>query len=232
LFSSRRRHTRSKRDWSSDVCSSDLNKGEVHLFKSLTTRLFTLLFLCGIVFVSACSSEEPEPNSVKKEEVNDREPTPGGTIVGAMYTTPAGKFNPIFYDELYEAKMFESNHETNVNQNEDLEYIPKLAKEWEVNDDQTEITLFLKKEVTWHDGEPFTAEDVVFTYQAMSDPDYVSAGGIRTAYVQPLLDYEDYASGETDEFTAVVAEDDHTVTFKFEEPNVNPLYPVSFRIIP
>src|SRR5699024_12075280 len=25
LFSSRRRHTRSKRDWSSDVCSSDLN---------------------------------------------------------------------------------------------------------------------------------------------------------------------------------------------------------------
>src|SRR5699024_11708191 len=26
LFSSRRRHTRSKRDWSSDVCSSDLNR--------------------------------------------------------------------------------------------------------------------------------------------------------------------------------------------------------------
>src|SRR5207249_5783058 len=29
FFSSRRRHTRSKRDWSSDVCSSDLMKGEV-----------------------------------------------------------------------------------------------------------------------------------------------------------------------------------------------------------
>ncbi|HLR79295.1 MAG TPA: peptide-binding protein [Bacillota bacterium] len=202
------------------------------MFKSLTTRLFTLLFLCGIVFVSACSSEEPKPNSDKKEEVNDREPTPGGTIVGAMYTAPAGMFNPIFYEESYEANILEFTHEPLVTQNEDLEFIPKLAKEWEVNDDQTEITLFLEEDVTWHDGEPFTAEDVVFTYQAMSDPDYVSAGGIRTAYVQPLLDYEDYASGETDEFTAVVAEDDHTVTFKFEEPNVNPLYPVSFRIIP
>src|SRR5699024_11330568 len=29
LFSSRRRHTRSKRDWSSDVCSSDLALGEI-----------------------------------------------------------------------------------------------------------------------------------------------------------------------------------------------------------
>src|SRR5699024_11978295 len=28
FFSSRRRHTRSKRDWSSDVCSSDLKRGE------------------------------------------------------------------------------------------------------------------------------------------------------------------------------------------------------------
>src|SRR5699024_12099862 len=29
FFSSRRRHTRSKRDWSSDVCSSDLSLGEI-----------------------------------------------------------------------------------------------------------------------------------------------------------------------------------------------------------
>src|SRR5699024_11619030 len=32
-FSSRRRHTRSKRDWSSDVCSSDLNKKEYRKYK-------------------------------------------------------------------------------------------------------------------------------------------------------------------------------------------------------
>src|SRR5699024_12089267 len=31
LFSSRRRHTRSKRDWSSDVCSSDLTCGQPHV---------------------------------------------------------------------------------------------------------------------------------------------------------------------------------------------------------
>ena len=51
---------------------------------------------------------------------------------------------------------------------------------WELNDDQTEITFFLEEGVKWHDGEEFTADDVVFTYQAMSDPDYVAAGGVRT----------------------------------------------------
>src|SRR5699024_12196250 len=35
FFSSRRRHTRSKRDWSSDVCSSDLETEEIKKFQSL-----------------------------------------------------------------------------------------------------------------------------------------------------------------------------------------------------
>src|SRR5699024_8931799 len=37
FFSSRRRHTRSKRDWSSDVCSSDLDE-ENKLYRLMTTR--------------------------------------------------------------------------------------------------------------------------------------------------------------------------------------------------
>src|SRR5207249_5909948 len=38
FFSSRRRHTRSKRDWSSDVCSSDLLRHEVRIFASAEGR--------------------------------------------------------------------------------------------------------------------------------------------------------------------------------------------------
>src|SRR5699024_11041789 len=56
--------------------------------------------------------------------------------------------------------------------------------------------------------------------------------GIRTAFVMPLLGYDAYEGGETEEFVGVVAEDDYTVTFKFENPNVNPLYTASFPIIP
>src|SRR5699024_11873711 len=89
----------------------------------------------------------------------------------------------------------------------------------------------LKEDVTWHDGENFTAHDVVFTYQSIADPDYVKAGGVRSNYVTPLLGYEEYVEGETDEFEGVVAEDDYTVTFNFNEPNVTPEYIASFTII-
>ncbi|MEN2768100.1 peptide-binding protein [Ornithinibacillus sp. 16A2E] len=176
--------------------------------------------------------EENEGGGTEGEEEKEMEPKSGGTLTGAMYSAPAGMFNPIFYEEAYEANILSFTHESLVSQNESLEFIPGLAKEWETNDDQTELTLYLEEGVTWHDGEEFTADDVVFTYKSIADPDYVAAGGIRTAYVEPLLGYEEYVNGETDEFQGVVAVDDYTVTFKFAEPNINPLYYASFTIIP
>nr|WP_155668524.1 peptide-binding protein [Ornithinibacillus caprae] len=209
--------------------------------------LLALLLLFGIV-LAACSSdnedaeedpgtqEEEEETEGTEEEEDEEEktegPQVGGTITGAMYSAPAGMFNPIFYEEAYEANILSFTHESLVGQNESLEFIPGLAKEWETNDDQTELTLYLEEGVKWHDGEEFTAHDVVFTYKSIADPDYVAAGGIRTSYVTPLLGYEEFNSGETDEFQGVVAEDDYTVTFKFAEPNINPLYYASFTIIP
>src|SRR5699024_12139703 len=49
FFSSRRRHTRSKRDWSSDVCSSDLHLGAAELDEIITAsrRLATATVLYG-----------------------------------------------------------------------------------------------------------------------------------------------------------------------------------------
>lgn len=90
----------------------------------------------------------------------------------------------------------------------------------------------MEEDVTWHDGEPLTAHDVVFTYQSIADPDYVAAGGVRTNYVSGLKGFEAYNSGDTDEFEGVVAEDDYTVVFHWEEPNVTPEYLANFTIIP
>ncbi|HLR52351.1 MAG TPA: peptide-binding protein [Candidatus Avamphibacillus sp.] len=200
-------------------------------------------FLILIVFaLAACSednvAEEPEEDpeddngEVVEDEEGDGEPQAGGTITGAMYSAPSGMFNPIFYEESYEANIIDFTHEGLFFQNESLEFEPNLAKEWELNEDQTELTVYLEEGVTWHDGEEFTAEDVVFTYQSIADPDYVKAGGVRSNYVTPLLGYEAYVEGETDEFEGVVAEDDYTVVFHFAESNVTPEYMASFPIIP
>lgn len=47
------------------------------------------------------------------------------------------------------------------------EVIPNLAKSWEISEDHLSYTFHLRKGVHWSDGQPFTAEDVLFTWQAI-----------------------------------------------------------------
>jgi peptide/nickel transport system substrate-binding protein len=50
-----------------------------------------------------------------------------------------------------------------------LENEPLLAERWEYNSDGTVCTFHLRRDVRWHDGQPFTAADVVFTFDAIYD---------------------------------------------------------------
>jgi len=47
---------------------------------------------------------------------------------------------------------------------DDYQLTPGLAESWELSDDGLELTLHIRQGVTWHDGEPFTAEDVKFNF--------------------------------------------------------------------
>ncbi len=44
-----------------------------------------------------------------------------------------------------------------------LEPLPELARSWDISDDKTTYTFHLQDGVTWHDGQPFTADDVIFS---------------------------------------------------------------------
>ncbi|MEZ4587037.1 MAG: ABC transporter substrate-binding protein [Gemmatimonadales bacterium] len=56
-----------------------------------------------------------------------------------------------------------------VRPNESLEPEPDLAERWEVSDDGTVYTFHLRPGVVWHDGAPFTARDVAFTFDRIAD---------------------------------------------------------------
>ncbi len=81
------------------------------------------------------------------------------------------------------------------------EFIPAAGNG--ISDDLTQITWTLKSDVVWNDGTPFTADDVVFTYEYCSD----EATGCS-------LDLTTVAS--------VVADDDSHVTITFNEPKPFP----------
>jgi peptide/nickel transport system substrate-binding protein len=51
----------------------------------------------------------------------------------------------------------------------DLNPVGELAESWEFSRDCRDLTFKLRPGVKWHDGRPFTADDVVFTWQAITD---------------------------------------------------------------
>jgi len=57
-----------------------------------------------------------------------------------------------------------------VKYDKNLSIVGDLAETWEISPDGLTITFHLRKGVKWHDGKPFTANDVLFTYETIIDP--------------------------------------------------------------
>ena len=57
-----------------------------------------------------------------------------------------------------------------VKYDRDLNVVGDLAESWEISKNGLVITFRLRKGVRWHDGTPFTADDVLFTYRLTVDP--------------------------------------------------------------
>ena len=93
---------------------------------------------------------------------------------------------------------------TLVTQNADGEYIPYLAESWEFSDDGLMWTFHLRDDVMFHNGDPVTAHDFVWTYERALDPDLASPGTGRRL------------SGMTFE-----APDDYTLVFNFPAPAIS-----------
>lgn len=82
---------------------------------------------------------------------------------------------------------------------------PSLAKDWEISDDGTVITIYLREGMKWSDGEPFTTADFMFWYEDM----------YQNTDIVPTPTPELSINGKPGIIEAV---DDYTLTFTFEEP--------------
>lgn len=87
---------------------------------------------------------------------------------------------------------------------EDGNLVGDLAVNWSIEDDGLTITFDLRDDVRWHDGQPFTAADVVFTYESLMNEELKSP--FRNRYL---------VNGQPVTFTAL---GDHQVQAKLPEP--------------
>jgi peptide/nickel transport system substrate-binding protein len=99
------------------------------------------------------------------------------------------------------------------------ELVGDLAESWEISTDQLTWTFHLRKGVTWHDGEPFTAKDVKFTIELCYNPKNTMKPCYYAAPIDSAVGVQDYKDGKATEITGLKVVDDNTITFTFTQPN-------------
>ncbi len=67
--------------------------------------------------------------------------------------------------------LYQSVFDQFILQQPDLKPAPGLLTEWGWNDDKTKVSMTVRDGVTWHDGSPFTAEDVAWSLTRAANPD-------------------------------------------------------------
>ena len=122
-----------------------------------------------------------------------------------IYNT-SGNYGHCVSDQLFE-RMVSCNH--------DGEYLPRLATKWEMADDNMSMTFYLNENAKWHDGQPVTADDVVFTLKAVTSEKMDNY--YRSKFVA-LGGTDDNAVCADPEQLPVEAIDEHTVKIGFKAP--------------
>jgi len=125
--------------------------------------------------------------------------------MGSVPTT-ADTMDPVFRtsgsDGIYNYAVYEGL----VRRGPDLTPGPELAESWSSNNDGSIWTFKLRQEVTWHNGKPFVAADVIHSYKRIIDPEVGSPGASNFAGIDP---------------NGMIALDDHTVQIKLKAPDVD-----------
>ena len=98
------------------------------------------------------------------------------------------------------------------------EVVGRVAESWETNEDSSEYTFTLRDGVQWSDGTPITAEDFVYSWRRVLDPNTLSEYVSAMYYI---TNGEEIANGEADlEDLAVEAVDERTLKVTLTGPTV------------
>jgi peptide/nickel transport system substrate-binding protein len=154
--------------------------------------------------LAACGSSSPSPSTSK--------PTSGlsNATINVGIVTPAGAINPITIDDQGGLDMLGQTGEYLTFSDQTLTLQPQLATSWSSNATADVWTFNIRPGVKFSNGQPLTADDVVYTYQLQTS---TKTGGNALSALGGVL-----------EPSGVVKTGEYTVEFHLEAPNGNFAY--------
>lgn len=182
-------------------------------------RKWWLLVLVAAALIVVALNGAPHATKVVAQGDDFTCPSTGGTLV-VTYGTDPRTLSPLYANDgnslfivtfLAEPLLFGGE-----NWGDKIE--PVLAESWDISDDGLVYTFHLRQGVKWHDGTPFTAEDVVFTFEAVQLEE--NAIDWRPNLIQ---------GDQPMQFEAV---DDYTVKVTLSQPDAAVLTALGIPIVP
>ncbi len=153
----------------------------------------------------------------------------GGVSLTIGQVSEVANLNPTMYPRTPDTNVQFLIFDGLVKPQPDLSFGPGLAESWDVSEDGKLYTFHLVKNAKWHDGEPFTAADVVFTFTSLADPSYVGGAESR---VDSVVGAAEHRAGTADSVSGIKAVDDYTVTFELSAANAAFLGQLNMCILP
>ncbi|GED46348.1 ABC transporter substrate-binding protein [Vreelandella aquamarina] len=147
-------------------------------------KALTLAIAAASMTAASAWAQEPRSGGVIDTII---QPEPPGIVAGVHQNAPT---------QTVSGNIFESL----LRYDTDLNPMPQLAHDWTVSEDGLIYTFHLQEDATWHDGEPFTSEDVVFSTDV-----YLREMNPRTRTILSHVE-------------SIEAPDDHTVVFTLKNP--------------
>lgn len=143
----------------------------------------------------------------------------GGTMTVAGGASGPKTFNPHRAAETSSTDVTNRIFEGLVELHRDTGLVmPKLARDYAISEDGTEIIFHLRRGVQWHDGTEFTADDVIFTFDVVYDPNVGSNSRSGLLIDGQPMQYEKI--------------DKYTVKFTLPRPHAPIMFSIGTSIVP
>ncbi len=182
-------------------------------FIALCLLMITSLLFFGCQDTST-EQDETDTDHAAEIEIN---PEDSGPLHFAVIRPD--NLNPLFNGNQSLTQMYHLVYESLVTFDDQLEMMPLLAKEWEWDERGHSILFTLRQDATWHDGEPFVPEDVIFTINSMKDQ-------------LNQLEYPFVHANIINQISDVRKVDDHQVRISFNRPFSSGLEAMVFPVLP
>ena len=161
-------------------------------------RRYSLAVLAVVV---ACTGGESSP--ARHTLIDSRDTYDPRSLDPALSTdVPTGRAVAYMFDGL-------------VRFTPDAQVVPGLARDWTVSPDGLTYTFHLRTGVKFHDGRPFSARNVVTSFQRALDP--ATKGG-RGWPLYPIAGAKDYADAKAKSVSGLSAPNDTTIVIRLSEP--------------